>query len=110
TYERAEVIFGVVPEMVYQKQKIYLKLNKLDKAIQEGVALISNFPGEQEYVIKLSEILVSNGKDKEAIPYLEDLLEITPDASEARLFLAKIYENTKQSSKAADNFKLAFAD
>ena len=110
TYERAEVMFGMVPEVVYQKQKIYLKLNKLDKAIAEGIELIGNFPGEQEYVVKLGEILVSNGKDKEAIPYLEDLLEITPEASEARLFLAKIYENTKQSSKAAANFKLAFTD
>ena len=110
TYERAETIFGIVPEIVYQKQKLYLKLNKLDKAVAEGVNLIRNFPGEQEYVIKLSEILVSNGQDKEAIPYLEDLLDITPEASEARLFLAKIYENTKQYSKAAANFKLAFAD
>ena len=110
TYARAEVIFGMVPEVVYQKQKIYLKINKLDKAIAEGIELIRNFPGEQEYVIKLGEILVSNGKDKEAIPYLEDLLDITPEASEARLFLAKIYENTQQSSKAAANFKLAFTD
>jgi tetratricopeptide (TPR) repeat protein len=44
-YVKAEAVFGLVPEIVYQKQKIYLKLNKLDKAIEEGIALIEYFPG-----------------------------------------------------------------
>ena len=109
-YEKAEAVFGVVPEIIYQKQKIYLRLNKLDKAIDEGIALVEYFPGEQEYVIKLGEVMVSNGKDKEAIPYFENLLVISPAASEARLFLAKIYENTKQGAKAATNYQLAFVD
>jgi len=110
TYERAEKVFGMVPELVYQKQKIYLKLNKLDRAVEEGIRLINHLPGEQQYVINLGEILVANGKDKEAIPYFEDLLAISPQASEARLFLAKIYENTNQQAKAIENYRLAFAD
>lgn len=109
-YNRAEKVFGINPEVTKAKQKIYLKLNKLDKAIAEGEKLVDTYPGEVSYVMALAEIFVSNDREKDAIPYLEELLEVSPNNPEARLMLSKIYEQTGSESKAGENMEVAFAD
>ncbi len=110
TYSKAEALYGISYEITTQKQKIYLKLNQLDQAIAEGERLVNEFPGEPQFVIALAEILVSNDREKDAIPYLEELLEIVPDSPEARLMLAKIYEETSDSQKALENMEVAFSN
>lgn len=109
-YQRIERRYGMIPEVVNAKQKIYLQQNQLDKAIEEGVRLVEAFPGEMAYVMELAEVFVSNGRDKEAIPYLKSLLEIAPDNPEAQLMLAKIYQNTGDSVQAEENMQMAFAN
>lgn len=110
TYDRAEQVFGIQPELIRQKQKIYLKQNDLDKAIDEGVKLANAFPGEVPFVMALAEIFVSNKREKDAIPYLEELLQISPNNPEARLMLSKIYQNTGDAKKATQNMEQAFAN
>lgn len=110
TYDRAEQVFGIQPELIRQKQKIYLKQNDLDKAIDEGVKLANAFPGEVSFVMALAEIFVSNKREKDAIPYLEELLQISPNNPEARLMLSKIYQNTGDAKKATQNMEQAFAN
>lgn len=110
TYNRAENTFGIQPEVIRQKQKIYLKQNKLNEALEEGIKLVEAFPGEVAFVMALAEVFVSNDRDKDAIPYLEELLEISPNNPEARLMLSKIYQNQGNSKKARENMDVAFAN
>lgn len=109
TYEVAEEKFGVVEEVIRQKQKIYLEMNKLDKAIAEGKKLINAFPGEAAYVVNLAEIYQSNGRAKDAIPILEELLKYDANNPEARLMLARIYQDQGQTMQALENYEVAFA-
>ena len=46
TFEQAEKKFGPLDEVSFKKQQIYLKQNNLDKALQEGEALIKANPEE----------------------------------------------------------------
>lgn len=109
-YNRAEKVFGINPEVTRAKQQIYLKLNKLDKAIEEGEKLVQAYPGEVTYVMALAEIFVSNDREKDAIPYLEQLLEVSPNNPEARLMLSKIYQQTGSGDKANESIEVAFAN
>ncbi|MDF9795143.1 tetratricopeptide (TPR) repeat protein [Catalinimonas alkaloidigena] len=109
-YNQAEKVFGVNPEVTRAKQQIYLKLNKLDKAIEEGEKLVQTYPGEVSYVMALAEIFVSNDREKDAIPYLEGLLEVSPNNPEARLMLSKIYQQTGSGEQATESMEVAFAN
>jgi tetratricopeptide (TPR) repeat protein len=71
TYIRAQDFFGPVDEIIFQKQKIYLKQNKLDLVISEGELLINSNPGKSSYVAALAQILLSNNKPEQAKGYLE---------------------------------------
>ena len=110
TYQRIERRYGIIPEVMYARQKIYLQQNQLDRAIEEGARLVDTYPGEVAYVMALAEVLVSNDRDKEAIPYLQSLLEMAPNNPEAQLMLAKIYQNSGDTIQAEENMQEAFAN
>ncbi|MGB3848338.1 MAG: tetratricopeptide repeat protein [Tunicatimonas sp.] len=110
TYQRIERRYGIIPEVVHARQKIYLQQNQLDRAIEEGARLVEAYPGEVAHVMALAEVLVSNDRDKEAIPYLKSLLEIAPNNPEAQLMLAKIYQNDGDTIQAEENMQEAFAN
>ena len=110
SYNKMEELFGINEESTFQKQKIYLQLNNVDKALQEGEKLILAYPGVPKYVILLSEILSSNGKTSEAIETLSDLLESKPELSQARLVLADIYWKERNFTGFTRELEKAFAD
>lgn len=108
TYEKAENYFGVNEQSSVQKQKIYLKQNQVDKAIAEGEKLISEFPNSPKYVIMLCEVLSANGKEKEAIILLEDLLVTSKDIPGVRLLLADLYRKIKNLDEFESQLNMAF--
>src|SRR5690606_30082953 len=65
-YDETENKFGLSPEIVFQKQKIYLNLNELDKAIEEGEKLIAAHPEEKDFVLQLVEVLLANNRFDQA--------------------------------------------
>ncbi len=107
-YNEAEKFFGVSEEISLQKQKIYLKKNQLENAIAEGEKLIENFPGESAYVVALSEILMSNNKGDQAVPYLEELVDGGEANPQAQLLLFEIYRQAGDENKAEESLQQAF--
>lgn len=110
SYEAILEYYGPNPEISAQKQKIYLKLNRLDDAVREGRRLINAYPEEPEYVINLAVLLNSNNKQEEAIMLLDSLLMTYPDFSPARLVLFEIYRDQGKDEDAFEQLKTAFAD
>lgn len=108
TYERAETHFGINEQSSVQKQKIYLKQNQIDQAIDEGQKLIDEFPNSPKYVIMLAEVLSANGKEKEAIILIENLLATSKDIPGIRLLLADLYRKTKQLDEFETQLNIAF--
>ena len=107
-YNRAEQRFGYSKELVFSKQRIYLKLNRLSDAIAQGVKMVDLFPDDPEYLINLSELFLSNNREAEAVPYLNDFLEAHPDDARARLIMAEIYKKQGQVNLAIEQMIVAF--
>lgn len=108
TYVRAEQIFGNLPEITYAKQKVYLKQNRLEKAVEEGKILVRNYPDEGSYVINLANILISDNKHEEAIRYLESLDKENSSYPNSRLLLSDIYQRQGNVTKSRENLKIVF--
>jgi len=85
TYQRAEDHFGINEEASVQKQKIYLKQNRVNEAIEEGKKLIDEFPSNPKYVVMLAEVLSSNGHLNDAITLIENLLSSSNEVPSIRL-------------------------
>ena len=108
TYNRIEKRVGILEEVSTQKQKIYLKQNKLKEAIAEGKRLVEAYPKIGEYAVSVSQILVSNDKKKDAIEYLKEYLSEHPKQAFAEMELAKLYRQTNENKLALEFFESAF--
>lgn len=108
TYNRIEKRLGILEEVSTQKQKIYLKQNKLKEAIAEGKKLVEAYPKIGAYAVSVSQILVSNDKNKEAIEYLKEYLAEHPNQAEAEMELAKLYRQENEFKLALKYFEKAF--
>ncbi len=54
-----------------QKQKLWLLINKFDKAFEEGEQFLSRYPNHINFILNQSQLLYSNKRQQEAIEYLE---------------------------------------
>ncbi|WP_188466839.1 tetratricopeptide repeat protein [Marivirga lumbricoides] len=106
-YDRIEKRIGILEEVSTQKQKILLKQNKLEEAVQEGKKLADAFPHVGQYAVSVAQVLVSNGKNAEAISYLNNYLNSNNQA-EAHLELAQLYMQANTPDKAKSHFVKAF--
>jgi tetratricopeptide (TPR) repeat protein len=110
SYGRIQEFFGPSLEISNQKQKIYLKLNRLEDAIREGRQLIEDFPENPEYVITLAVLLNSNNRSEGAEKLLDSLLQEQPNLSAARLVLFEILRDQGKKELAYEQIFLAFSD
>lgn len=105
-----EEVFGINEEVIKQKQYIFLRQNKLEKALEEGQRLIQSNPDEPRYIINQAEILNSNNRNKEAKALMEELLKKKPGFSMAHLMLHNIFKSEGNNKEAEQQLRLAFKD
>lgn len=106
-YDEAGKYFGESPELLIQKQRLYMQTNQLDKAIQLGRDLVEMNDGDPDYVNALADVLISNGKNGEAIEYLEEYLAENPQYNRVRLALAEAYRQDGREQDAARQMVMA---
>jgi tetratricopeptide (TPR) repeat protein len=92
-YDRLEEKIGINEEVITQKQKLYIALNKFDKAVAEIQKLLKNDPKEPRYYQMLAEMYQANNMPDKANEVYEQLLKIDPKSPYAYLNLA---ENARQ--------------
>lgn len=109
-YNRAEKIIGINEEITRQKQMVLVKMGKVDEAIKEGEKLIASDPDEIDYNIDQAELLMSNKRNDQAIPYLEKILKMNPENAQAHIMLAQLYQEKGEIEKCNRELELAFAD
>lgn len=109
-YDFIEKKIGVNEEVINQKQKIWLKLGKVDKAAEEAQRLIDKDPTEVRYKMNLAEIYLANNKLDKAIIVLQDIAKQDPNNSFVQLALADYYREKKDDQKSFDYLQLAFAN
>lgn len=108
TYNKIEEIYGQSLELTRQKQQIYLRENKLDKAIEEGQNLIKAFPDDNDIKAAHAEFLYTNKKEEEAVKLLEEVVKNEPDNPRSHLILADIYQMKGQKERANQELTLVF--
>jgi len=109
-YDKTEKIFGVNEKTSFEKQKIFLKQNDIDKAIEEGLKLTKAFQGRISYVYRLAELYSANGFEDKATDLLKKLLINHPESSGARLKIADIDWKNKNISGFKEQLTRAFKD
>ncbi|HSZ25979.1 MAG TPA: tetratricopeptide repeat protein [Cytophagaceae bacterium] len=107
-YNKIEDIYGQSAELTRQKQQIYLRENKLDKAIEEGEHLVKAFPDDNDIKAAHAEFLYTNKKEEEAIKLLEELVKSDPENPRSHLILADIYQMKGQKEKAKVELEIVF--
>jgi tetratricopeptide (TPR) repeat protein len=108
-YDKMEEKMGINPEVVQGKQRLYLKLGKVDKAAEEVEKLIKAFPNQVEYYGMLAEMYQANNMGDKALVLYEKMQTIDPDNGYVHLSLADYYRDKKQDDKAFEELKKAFS-
>ncbi|EIM78494.1 hypothetical protein A3SI_03053 [Nitritalea halalkaliphila LW7] len=98
--DRAEDYYGIVEQLIVQKQRIYLRQNNLDAAIAEGQKLVDAFPGNADYVINLVEILFNNGRTEQALSVIDGALAQYTNQPELDLAAYAIFREQGNLAKA----------
>jgi len=109
-YNKIERTIGVSEEITRQKQLIYLKQNKIEKALEEGDRLIASEPTEPEYVVQQAQILISNERYDQAVTMLKSSLKKNLNFAEAHVLLAEIYRKQNELEKCNEELQVAFAN
>lgn len=86
-FDKIEEYYGPSEELIRNKQWIYLRQGKVDKAIEEGDILIKNNPDDITYKIHQVEILYSNKREDEALERLKVIQKDYPNNADVLLLL-----------------------
>lgn len=107
-YDKMERIVGVDEQLSIQKQKIWLQLNKLDKAEEEIKRLIASNPAEIRYLNILAELYRANNQPEKAYEVYKKIEAISPDEAFLNMQLADYYRIKGDKEKSFSYLKRAF--
>ncbi len=110
TYYLIEKQIGINEDVIIQKEKIWLKLNKVDKAVLEVQKLIKYNPKETRYKLMLAELYLANNLSEKALNTYLDILKEEPTNGYAQLALADYYREKKDAQRSMEFLQLAFAN
>jgi tetratricopeptide (TPR) repeat protein len=108
-YNQLEDLVGKNEEIVFGKQKIYLKQGKLDLATKDLEQLIQQNPQEIRSYLQLSDLYNSNNQNDKALKILEAAGKINSDNALIHLALADVYRDKKNYVACFNELKTAFA-
>ncbi len=110
TYNRIEKQIGVSEDISIQKQKIWLRMEKPEKAIEEMESLCEAWPQESRLKAILAELYLSNGMDKKALEAYLQIAESDPDNAYIQISLSDYYRKRGETEKSFKHLKLGFAN
>ncbi|HRP60027.1 MAG TPA: tetratricopeptide repeat protein [Vicingus sp.] len=108
TYNKLETEVGISEEISLQKQKIYIKLNNIEKAAEELEKLSNKFPDETKYQGYLADMYLVNNMPEKAFEIYKKILEKDPNDPYSHLALYEYYKNKGDKEKAAQEIKQVF--
>ncbi|QHS62084.1 tetratricopeptide repeat protein [Chitinophaga agri] len=87
-FDSLEARAGLIEELAFQKQRLYLKLNRTDDAAAEVQKLINQNPEDIRYYLVLGDIYNSNDRIEEATAIYNEVLERDPSNPRALIALS----------------------
>lgn len=110
TYNKLEKEIGINEEISLQKQKIYIKLNNIDKAAEEIKKLINQFPDEPKYQGYLADMYLANNMTEEAFAIYQEILKKDANDPYSHMALYDYYKNKGEVEKATQEIKMVFSN
>lgn len=110
TYNQAEQITGISEETSLSKQRVYLKQNKLNKAIEETKKLADAIPQEPRYRLMLAELYDNNKEPEKAYAIYTEALKTDPENPYILLSLADYHHKRKEYAKAFGFLRTAYSN
>lgn len=108
-YDLYESKVGVDENVIVQKQRLYVRLGKIEKAAAELRKLINTNPREPRYHKMLADLYEANNMKEKAAKVYEELLQIIPDDPNALIYLAEMYRMKGDQAAATEYLKKAFS-
>ncbi|MCF6402334.1 tetratricopeptide repeat protein [Chitinophaga filiformis] len=87
-FDSLEVKTGLIEELAFQKQRLYLKLNRMEDAAAEVHKLINQNPDDVRYYLILGDIYNSNDRTEEATAIYKEVLQRDPSNPRALIALS----------------------
>lgn len=109
-FDKLEAKTGVTREVSMQKSRIYQRLSKNDKAIEELQKLINLDPKDAQIYGMMAEIYQSMGQKDKALETYNKVLEVDPNNPYIHLSLADFYRSNGDKEKSVDELKKAFSN
>ncbi len=108
TYDLAEKKIGVSRDLIFQKQRLYLKLGKVPEAANELEKLIKSEPNNLDYYSLLVEVYQVNNMPEKAFEVIQRMQAINPENPNVALSLAEYYRSKGQKAESFEQLKKAF--
>ncbi|MDB5159097.1 MAG: Tetratricopeptide repeat-containing protein, partial [Mucilaginibacter sp.] len=108
-YDKIEQISGITDDLILNRQKIYLKQGKVDKAAAGLEQMIASNPGQVKYYLLLAEIYTSNNASDKSLKVLEQARSIDPNNALVHLALADIYREKNNIDASYKELQQAFS-
>ncbi len=108
-YNQIEAKVGVQEQISTEKQRLYIRMGKPDKAAEELKKLTVTFPDEPKYLAMLADLYTSLDKKEEALQTLQKLTSLDPNNPNAQLALADYYRRSGDDEKSFEALKKVFS-
>jgi tetratricopeptide (TPR) repeat protein len=107
-FDEIEEKTGVSRELSIQKERLYLKLGKTDKAATELENLIAADPSDMYAYSLLVDLYQANDMDDKALETIERMKKVNPESPHVFLALAEYYRSQGDTDKSFGQLKRAF--
>jgi len=110
SYDLLESKLGIMEEISIQKEKIYIMINKPEKAIEEIQKLSNAYPDESRYLEMLAELYMTAGIYDQALITYNKILQIDPENPYINISLSDYYRKKGDIEKSNQYLKAGFAN
>lgn len=107
-YDKIQEKTGLTEDLAVQKERIYLRMGKLEKAAAELEELIKLNPSEPKYLILLGDFYSATKQIEKAFDIYNKALALDPSNGFIRLALADYYKGKGNANEALNQLKKAF--
>lgn len=107
-YDQIEEKMGITREMTQQKERMYLKLGKVNEAAAELEKLIKSEPGNLDNYSLLVELWQVNNQPAKALETIRRMQAIDPENPSIALALAEQYRSEGKRAESFEQLKKAF--
>lgn len=107
-YDLVEEEIGINQELIIEKERLWLRLGKVDKAAMEVEKLITDDPADLKNYSLLVELYQVNNMPEKAYETIQRMQQVNSQSPYVYLALAEYYRSNNQKDKSFEQLKLAF--